>query len=210
MGATIYPVFTIGHSNHSIDAFIGLLRAQSILDVIDVRSSPYSKYVPHFNREALARALGDCQIGYLFLGGELGGRPLDYSCYGDDGKVNYDRLANTEWFDEGIRRIIWRADNGAVVLMCSEKEPLDCHRTILIANALAERGVNTTHILADDSLESHPDCMDRLMDNLKLPRTGDLFRSREDVVADALTLQAKKVAYVAEGRPTIGESEHGF
>lgn len=209
MSATLYPVFTIGHSNHSLDTFVSFLRTQGILDVIDVRSAPYSRYVPHFNKEAIEGALADHRIDYLFLGGELGGRPLDYSCYGDDGKVDYDRLANTEWFDEGIRRIIWRADNRAVVLMCSEKEPLDCHRTILIANALVERGVDVRHILADGGLECHSDSMDRLMDNLKLPRTGDLFRSREDVVADALTLQAKKVAYIADGRPSNWESEYG-
>ena len=210
MSATSYPVFTIGHSNHSLDAFMGFLRSHSILDVIDVRSSPYSKYVSHFNRESLSEALERSQIGYLFLGGELGGRPLDYSCYGDDGQVSYGQLANTEWFDDGIRRIIWRADMGAVVLMCSEKEPLDCHRTLLIANALVERGVEVAHILANGELEGHAECMNRLMDNLKLPRNGDLFRSRGDVVADALTLQAKKVAYVADSRPTGGESEYGY
>ena len=198
MEATQYPVFTIGHSNHSPDTFISLLAGHDVGEVADVRSSPYSRYSSHFNRETLSGMLEMAGIGYVFLGAELGGRPPDRSCYDADGRVLYDRLAETDLFDDGIRRLIRGADERRIALMCSEKEPLDCHRTLLIARALAERGVEVQHILADGSLESHEAAMDRLMDTFRLPHHGDLFRSRSEVIADAVGRQARKVAYVAE------------
>jgi uncharacterized protein (DUF488 family) len=95
--------------------------------------------------------------------------------------------------------------------MCTEKEPLECHRTLLIAAALEERGVIVEHILANGSLENHADTMDRLIDIFKLPHHGDMFRSRNDVIADALTRQAQKVAYVGAPLPAgRNEWEHTF
>lgn len=206
-----YPVFTVGHSNHSPEEFIELLLRHRVNEVIDVRSSPYSRYTPHFNREVLSERLEQSRIGYLFLGGELGGRPVDRSCYDAEGRVLYKRLAETDAFDDGIRRIISRADDYSIALMCTEKEPLECHRTLLVGDALVERGVVVNHILADGSLEAHDAAMDRLMDIFKLPRNGDMFRTRPDVIADALTRQARKVAYVGEQIPTGSDNaEHVF
>ena len=198
MRPTQYPVFTIGHSNHSPNNFIDLLARHGVDEVVDVRSSPYSRYTVHFNRDILSGALERAGTGYVFLGAELGGRPADRSCYGADGRVLYDRLAEMDLFDDGIRRLIHGADERRISLMCSEKEPLDCHRTLLIARALVERDVEVQHILADGRLESHEATMDRLMDTFRLPHHGDLFRSRSEVIADAVGRQAKKVAYVAE------------
>lgn len=201
MSATQHPVFTVGHSNHSPEAFLALLRKHGVEEVMDVRSSPYSRYYPHFSYGALERALEDAGIGYAFLGGELGGRPADRSCYDSDGRVLYDRLANTDLFDDGIGRVARAADERRVAVMCSEKEPLDCHRALLIARALDERGVAVEHILADSSAETHDATMARLIDRFKLPRDGDMFRSRSEVIAEALTRQANKVAYVADALP---------
>ena len=196
-----HPVYTIGHSNHSFGEFLALLRNHRVDEVVDVRSSPSSRYTPQFNYDLLSGALEEAGIGYVFMGGELGGRPVDRSCYDVDGRVSYDRLADTDLFDDGIRRIVWAADQRRVAVMCSEKEPLDCHRTLLIAKVLEERGIDVEHILADGSLEDHSATMDRLMDIFKLPHHGDLFRSRDDVIADALTLQEGKVAYSVQGPP---------
>ena len=201
MSATEHPVFTIGHSNHSPDGFLGLLRAHGIEEVADVRSSPYSRYAPQFGHDALKWSLDNAGIGYEFLGGELGGRPADRSCYGADGRVLYHILAETDSFDAGIRRVTRAADERRVALMCAEKEPLDCHRTLLVARALDSRGVAVEHILADGVSESHSDVMDRLLDALKLPRGGDMFRSREDAIAEALDRRARKAAYAAERPP---------
>ena len=204
MAITQFPVFTVGHSNHSPEEFIKLLRRHNVEEVADVRSSPYSRYTPHFNHESLNGILENVGIGYTFMGEELGGRPTDRSCYDADGRVRYDRVADTNPFDDGIRRIIRGADERRIALMCTEKEPLECHRTLLIAKTLTKRGVAVAHILADGNLENHEATMDRLMGILKLPHNGDMFRSRSDVIADALNLQAQKVAYVAERLPAYG------
>ena len=204
MAITQFPVFTVGHSNHSPEEFIKLLRRHNVEEVADVRSSPYSRYTPHFNHESLNGILNDVGIGYTFLGEELGGRPTDLSCYDADGRVRYDRIADTDLFDDGIRRIIRGTDERRIALMCTEKEPLECHRTLLIAGILTERGVVVEHILADGNLENHEATMDRLMSILKLTHNGDMFRSRSDVITDALNRQAQKVAYVAERLPAYG------
>ncbi len=201
LSATQFPVFTIGHSNHSPATFTELLLLHGIEEVADVRSSPYSRYAAQFNHRELGLMLeraGETGIGYAFLGGELGGRPADRSCYDAGGRVRYDRLANTDLFDDGIRRVMRGADERRIALMCTEKEPLDCHRALLVARTLTERGVAVTHILADGGLEDHDDTMNRLMDALKLPRDGDLFRSRDEVIADALARQSKRIAFVGD------------
>ncbi len=196
MNATQYPVYTIGHSNQSPDAFLTLLMKHSIDEVVDVRSSPASRYYPQFNHGVLSDALERAGIDYVFLGGELGGRPADRSCYDEDGRVSYVRLADTDLFDDGIGRVVRAADERRVAVMCSEKDPQDCHRALLIARALEERGVAVEHILADGSVEKHDDTVNRLLDRFKLPRNGDMFRSRDDVVAEALARQAERVAFV--------------
>ena len=140
-----------------------------------------------------------------FGAGELGGRPADQSCYDADGRVLYDRIADTDLFDGSIGSLVRSADEHRITMMCAEKEPLDCHRTLLIAPALAERGVDVEHILADGSLESHDAAMDRLMGSFKLPPHGDMFRSRNEVVTEALYRQARKVAHVGAITATAGQ-----
>ena len=193
------PVYTIGHSNHPAEVFLGLLLSHGIEKVVDVRSSPHSRYNPQFNRKTLQAALAEAAVGYAFVGAELGGRPADPSCYDDEGRVQYDRLAGTEAFKEGIQQVVRQAGECRVALMCSEKEPLDCHRTLLVARILTARGLAVAHILASGCLESHAAAMDRLLDRFDLPADGDLFRSREQHVAEALRQQARRAAYV--GRP---------
>ena len=192
-------VFTIGHSNHPAEVFLRLLLQHGIEEIVDVRSSPHSRYNPQFNRKALQAVLAEAGVGYVFMGAELGGRPADLSCYDDEGRVQYDRLAETEAFKAGIRQVIQRAGECRIALTCSEKEPLACHRTLLIARVLTARGAAVAHILADGSLEGHAATMDRLLDGFNLPKDGDLFRSREQHIDDAVRRQARQVAYV--GRP---------
>lgn len=199
MSHTRPPVFTIGHSNHPAEAFLGLLLRHGIEEVVDVRSSPHSRFNPQFNRKALRTALTEAGVGYVFMGAELGGRPADPSCYDSGGRVQYDRLAETKAFNEGIRQVIRRADESRIALMCSEKEPLACHRTLLVARVLTAQGIAVEHILANGSLEGHAATLDRLLDRFRLPRDGDMFRSREQLIADAVSRQAEKAAYV--GRP---------
>jgi uncharacterized protein (DUF488 family) len=189
-----HPVLTIGHSTHPIDAFIALLRQHGVTALVDVRSVPFSRFNPQFKKEALERSLKAHGIKYVFLGRELGARSEDRSCY-ENGRVQYARLARTELFRRGLDRVIRGAHEHRIVLMCAEKEPLECHRTLLVARALVEHGVAVDHILADGRLESHGDAMVRLLSVLGLP-ADDLFRSRQELIAQALALQEERIAYV--------------
>lgn len=191
-------VFTIGHSTHPIEAFIALLDRHSIDCIADVRSAPYSRRNPQFNRENLQRSLKMHGIAYVWLGRELGARAEDDACY-VDGKVQFDRLAATTGFRSGIDRMVEGSQKYTVAMMCAEKEPLDCHRTILVARRLAERGVAIEHILENGETERHEDTIGRLVDLVGLDRS-DLFRSEEDIVADAYRLREREVAYEDEGR----------
>lgn len=167
----------------------------------DVRSAPYSRFRPHFNRDALAAALKTRGMDYVFLGHELGGRPDDPACY-DGGRVDYERVAATCGFRDGIARIIDASSRYRIALMCAEKEPLDCHRTLLVARALDATGAAVEHILADGALEAHGRTMDRLLAAFDLNQGCDLFRRREELVADVIALQARRVAYVRRGAST--------
>lgn len=191
-------VFTIGHSTHPQERFIALLRQHGITALCDVRSKPYSRMNPQFNREELEEALLAHGIAYRFLGKELGARSDDPHCY-ERGKVQYGRLAETDLFKRGLKRVLRGMKDGfRVALMCAEKEPLECHRTILVARHLAALGVSVTHIHADGSLESHDSALSRLARLVNLPE-HDMFHSREELLDGAYRRQEERIAYeVAE------------
>ena len=204
MSEQVYSILTIGHSTHPIERFVALLKQHRVTALADVRSAPFSRHNPQFNKDALQRTLKDKGIAYIFLGKELGARSNDPSCY-ENGRVRYDRLAQTEVFRSGIARVRKGAAKYKIALMCAEKEPLDCHRTLLVARALEREGEAVVHIHADGHLESHADAMRRLLDITGLPRT-DLFRSEGDLIEEASRLQEQKVAYVDESLSTSSES----
>lgn len=189
-------VFTIGHSTHSFEAFVALLKQHGVTALADVRSAPFSRFNPQFNKDALESGLKAQGIKYVFLGRELGARSDDRSCY-ENGRVQYARLARTDLFHRGIERVLRGANEHRIALMCAEKDPLECHRTLLVARALDEQGVAVDHILADGRLESQGDAMRRLLDVVGLPRE-DLLQSTQELIAQALAEQEKRVAYVDE------------
>ncbi|MBX3177601.1 MAG: DUF488 domain-containing protein [Candidatus Hydrogenedentes bacterium] len=195
MQANGYSVFTIGHSTHSAEKFLALLRLHDVGAVADVRSSPYSRHNPQFNREPLGRYLRANRIYYVFLGQELGARSDDPSCY-EHGQVQYARLAQTALFQSGLDRVLEGAAQFRVALMCAEKEPLECHRTLLVAKALVARGQSVSHIHADGHLETHEAALERLLTLTGTPGE-DMFRSREDLLAEAMARQERQIAYVA-------------
>ncbi len=192
-------IFTIGHSNHSLDAFIELLIQHHITVLADVRSVPYSQFTPHFNREPLVAALKMLQIRYVYLGRELGGRSDDPDCY-EDGRIRYERLAQTDRFREGIERVMRGAVEHRIVLMCSEKEPVDCHRTLLVAQSIDEQGMDIAHIHADGRLESHVDAMQRLVNkSSSVQEQQDMFG--QQLVEEAIAHQARRVAHTQSFPP---------
>ena len=196
---TDLQVFTIGHSNHTLDAFLTLLSKHEVSAVADVRSAPYSRFCPQFNRDVLTATLKAANIRYSYLGRELGGRSDDPACY-QGGQIQYDLVARTSVFREGLARVVGGAESYRIALMCAEKEPLDCHRTLLVAPELVAVGVDVVHILAGGELETHQKTMERLL--AQLNPNYDLFQPREELLADALARQARRIAYVRKGSDT--------
>ena len=150
-------LFTIGHSNQPLDDFLGLLQQQGIEVIADVRTVPWSRYVPHFNAKALGAALAQRTIEYVAFGRELGGRPEGEEFYDDQGHVRYGRLAASPAFQEGLDRVLARAQTSRVALLCSEEDPSRCHRHLLIGRVLWERGVPVSHIRRDGRIEIEAD-----------------------------------------------------
>lgn len=187
-------VFTIGHSTHPSTKLVELLRRNEIGAVADVRSQPYSRMNPQFNREPLKDALKRAGISYVFLGRELGARSEDRSCY-IDGKVQYDRLAKTELFQQGLARVVDGAGRLRIALLCAEKDPLTCHRTILVVRHLVARGLRAAHILDDGRLEQHEDALDRLLKEVGI-RGDDFFKPRQELVDEAYAKRGGDIAYV--------------
>lgn len=150
-------VHSIGHSNHEIVAFIALLRQHGIALLADVRSQPYSRYVPQFNRETLARTLAAHGIAYRHLGGALGGRPPGDEFLQPDGSVDYDQLRDSAGFRQGLDELITLASTQPVAMMCSEGNHHQCHRNLLITPALLARAVTVLHIQPDGTLVNAAD-----------------------------------------------------
>jgi uncharacterized protein (DUF488 family) len=164
-------IFTVGHSNHSLDRFLQLLAGTRITAIADVRSRPHSRWASQFNKEALASALGKADVAYVYLGKELGGQPEDPALL-KNGEPDYGAMARAESFRAGIDRIIDGAKTHRIALMCAERDPLDCHRFLLIGRHLASRGVPVAHILASGEVEDQDKTDARLIARNPM---GDLF-----------------------------------
>lgn len=186
-------IYTVGHSTQPFEKFLNLLQKQGVTAIADVRSAPYSRFNPQFNREELRSALKANGIHYVFLGKELGARSEDECCY-VDGKVQYKLLAKTPLFQSGVSRVLEGAETHTIALMCAEKDPLDCHRTILVARELVSRGATVKHILQDGSTETHQDAISRLISKFGIGE-ADMFRSEELAVDDAYDKQGERIAY---------------
>jgi uncharacterized protein (DUF488 family) len=186
-------IFTIGHSIHLIERFVALLAQHGVTALADVRSAPYSRIAPQFRRDALAASMQAHGIAYVFLGRELGARRDEPEVY--DGDIaRYERIARTEAFTRGMQRVEQGASKFRVALMCAEKDPITCHRALLVSRQLSLRGHAIEHIREDGTTESTAAFDERL-----LAATGvagaDLFRSRAELIADAYAIQGERMAY---------------
>jgi uncharacterized protein (DUF488 family) len=206
-------LFTIGHSNHSLEDFIALLKNHGITAIADVRSHPYSRYLPHFTQAALKNSLESAKIRYVFLGQELGARPNNPECY-IEGKAVYEKIASTELFEQGIQRLLKGANRYKIALMCAEQDPLTCHRAILVCQHLREFNLEIKHILKNGDLEAHQHLEDRLLIKQGFPEFSEPRRAiqlslfepatsyntpslrREDCLKKAYKMQGEEIAYV--------------
>ena len=204
-------LFTIGHSNLSEEDFIDHLKRHDITALGDVRSHPYSRYLPHFCRDYLKFLLKQNNIQYVFLGDQLGARPSDEDCY-VEGKAVYEKIANTFPFKQGLERVAIGAEKHRISLMCAEKDPITCHRAILVCQYLRDFDLDIHHILSNGDLESHSQLEDRLLKSLDLfpkpqvqlsifDEVNNTINSlintpKEELVAKAYRQQGDKIAYV--------------
>ncbi len=173
-------LYTIGHSNHTIENFIDLLKRYEIEVVADVRSAPYSRYCPQFNKDILAAGLEAAGVRYIFFGKELGARPDDSSCY-ENGRVNFGLIAERKEFKEGLQRLLTESSKERVAIMCAEKDPINCHRTILVCGSLKGENIQIKHILEDGGIEDHCDTERRLVKTLKIePMLFEIRKSEAD------------------------------
>ncbi len=197
-------LFTIGHSSHELGTLVALLQQHAIGAVADVRSRPFSGRFPHFNQPILEKALKEKGIRYVFLGRELGARREERFCY-VEGQARYDLVAKTEAFSMGLGRVLMGLSRYRVALLCSEKDPLTCHRTILVCRHLRGQGFAIEHIHADGSLETHEVAEERL---LKLAGLGQpsLFATRSQQIEQAYEWQGSRIAFRIHG----GETEEEF
>ena len=182
-------LLTIGHSNLPADQFLGLLKAAAVTAIADVRSVPFSRRFPWFSSRTLADRLHGHGIAYFAMGDALGGRPVNPALY-RDGIADYEAMAATPEFRDGLDRVAAEARHHRLCLMCSEREPLECHRCLLVGRALSEGGVAVGHILADGSVELHATTIQRMLGLTK--GKADLFGGQS--LDEAYRRRAHKVA----------------
>jgi uncharacterized protein (DUF488 family) len=190
---TAFDLYSIGHSNIAAARFVAMLRDAGVSAVADVRSTPFSRRFPWFSAKNLAAMLAQQGISYLAYGEALGGRPRDAALY-RDGIADYEAMARRPEFQAGLGRLCADAARLRVCLMCAEREPLDCHRCLLVARSLAARGLAIGHILHDGTIEPHRATEQRL---LALTGAGDdLFATGQDErLAAAYRRRAQAIAY---------------
>lgn len=198
--------WTLGHSTQTFEKFTGLFRAFNISAIADVRSSPYSGRFPHFNREEFKKSLKDNDVAYVFMGKELGGRPTDSSLL-TNGVADYERMAKTSSYSQGLSRIIKGSEEHRIALVCSESHPLDCHRCLLVGRSLLERGHEIEHILPSGDTQSQ-----KSLENTLIEMTGrgerDFFMSPDDIVGTAYRERAMRVAYSTVGSNPSEKVDH--
>ena len=162
--------------------------------IADIRSSPFSRHTPHFSQRELKQWLKDEGIAYVFLGKELGGRPTSSTLY-RNGIADYDAMAKTSEFATGIERLTKGTNDHRIAMMCSEHDPLDCHRCLLVARHLAEKGVKVGHILSTGQIVLHDQIEERLL-KLEGLAADDFFHPRVERLAAAYRQRNMKVAFV--------------
>jgi len=192
-------IFTIGHSNHEIDYFINLLNQNNIDFVIDVRSVPQSNYNPHFGRAPLIKTLNKHKMKYVHFKNQFGARQTDNKYYNEAQQVDFEKFRQSDAFKSGIERIkLALSKNITIALMCSEGNPLDCHRFSMISVYLDNNGFEVCHIMKNGSLMKHKNLEPHLFDMFekKIPKS-DLFTTitDEERLKIAYELHNKKIGW---------------
>ena len=204
--------FSIGHSNRSIDEFTGLLAVNGVTCVVDVRSAPYSRRHPQFNRESIRTGLQLAGIQNLYLGDSLGARHSKPSVLTPDGKVDFSRVRLMPAFQTGIGRVIRGIKKGlCIALMCAEKNPFDCHRFVLVSRELAACGVLVSHIISRELILTQLALEQQLLKKYGLhcyqPGLFQQPKQKDELLAQAYELRNRDIAYNAETEGQLPEKK---
>lgn len=186
-------IYTIGYSTYEIGSFISILKSNHISAIADVRSYPYSKFKPEFNREILNETLKANRLYYVFLGDELGARSKDDACY-IDGRADHKLIAQSSLFLNGIGRILKGLENYTIALMCAESDPINCHRNILVCRILKKYNVKIKHILSNGKVEDNFDTEERLLHEYSI-EMNDMFITNDDLLNIAYDRRSLQIAY---------------
>ncbi len=194
-------LYTIGHSQHDIEYFVDMLRKYAINHVLDVRSMPYSQFAENYNRENIKVSLNSADIKYSFMGSFFGARPNDRELYTKEGYLDFEKTRHSARFQSGVNNVIkgiWEGNN--IALMCTEKDPIECHRAIMVARTFYERNIEVEHILPDGSIQSHSVLNRRLLDmyfpdryQISLFSTDN--KSDEECLEEAYKYHNKRIGY---------------
>lgn len=197
-------IYTVGHSTYNIDYFIKLLRINSINCIIDVRSTPYSKYGPQYNRESLKKSLNEKGIYYIYMGKEFGARRNNRDLYSKEGYLDFEKTSLDKDFKTGMSRIEDGINKGyRIAFMCTEKDPFDCHRCILVGRQFKEVGHNVKNILPNGNCITQEEIEKRLLDKYFPDRNQvTLFSlvdsenmSENTLLRDAYKLRNSEIGY---------------
>lgn len=204
-------VYTIGHSVHPIDVFLKLLNKYDINCVIDVRSTPFSKYAPQYNINEIKKTLNSNGIYYLFMGKEFGARQTDTTLFDSDGLLNFEKVIKNDQFQSGMKRVKEGLDKGFnITFMCTEKDPIDCHRSILVGRAFHDEKFDVLNIIENGNIETQEELIERLL-NIYFPMRDQttLFdyieNEKKDInlIREAYRLRNKDIAYKFEEKEAV-------
>ena len=201
-------IHTVGYAAHTVESFIAALKEFNITAIADVRSQPYSRFKPEFNKENLKYVLMKSGIEYVFLGDNIGARIKAPECY-KNGQVDYELISKHPLFKEGIDRLLMGMKRFSIALMCAEKDPINCHRTILICKNLKKYRIKINHIVDAHTCENHTETELRLLKLFKLEQP-DLFMNKEQRLEEAYSRQEEKIAFVAENEATYIPNSTGI
>ena len=189
------PIYTIGYEKSKVEDLISTLTNNSIDVVVDVRSIPYSKYYPSYNKEYFGKKLHDNNIKYLFMGDKLGAKNFSLDTVEGSNKIDYSKIRMKKTFQEGINRLHNGIKKFNICLFCSEKDPIFCHRNILICKEL--KGYEVLHLYVYEETETSTDAENRLL-TLHGLEQDDMFLNHNDRLEKAYELQSYKIAFEAE------------
>lgn len=196
-------LFTIGYTAFQIKDFINTLKQNKIKALVDVRSLPYSEHYPDYNKENLEHMLTENKIQYRNFASEFGARQTDKSYFSSEGYLDFECFAKSSQFKDGYKLVINALERGHnIVLMCSEKDPATCHRSIMITRVFHENGIKVTHLLATGGCESQTDIEQQLLNKYfpnreQLSLFGNL--GQEDLVGIAYQKRNAEIGYRVGG-----------